>query len=238
MLNYLRRIKRKIVSLGSPKNQNRSYSQCGEDLIIRHLLAQMDIYHPAYIDIGAHHPTFLNNTYLFYRSGATGVNIEPDFELCQGIARHRKKDINQNVGVSFSAEEGVQDFYVMSTRTLNTFSREEAERIQGYGSIRIDAVRQVKTVPINNILEKYFSGKRIDLLSIDTEGLDHEILKTIDFEHFRPLVLCVETISYTEDKTEQKNDEMIDFLLSKGYIIYADTYINTIFVEAVSWKGR
>jgi hypothetical protein len=55
-----------------------SYSQCGEDLIVRCVFDFMKIPSPTYLDIGAHHPQHLSNTFLFYQQGAHGVNIEPD----------------------------------------------------------------------------------------------------------------------------------------------------------------
>ncbi len=45
-----------------------SCSQFGEDMIVRHLLA--DIQTGFYVDIGAHHPVYYSNTYHFYTSTA------------------------------------------------------------------------------------------------------------------------------------------------------------------------
>ena len=55
-----------------------SYSQCGEDLILKQLFTALGIGKVNYLDIGAHHPTCLNNTYLFYGYGGHGVCVEPD----------------------------------------------------------------------------------------------------------------------------------------------------------------
>lgn len=38
------------------------------------------------------------------------------------------------------ADAAAADFYVMTTRTLNTFSRSEAERYQSYGNQKIEEV--------------------------------------------------------------------------------------------------
>jgi hypothetical protein len=43
-----------------------SYSQSGEDLIVRVYFDILGITNPTYIDIGAHHPYFISNTALFY----------------------------------------------------------------------------------------------------------------------------------------------------------------------------
>ena len=40
------------------------------------------------------------------------------------------------------------------------------------------------------------------------------------------------------NNTEIKEQGMIDALLDKGYIMFADTYINSIFVRQDLWKNR
>lgn len=217
---------------------NLFYSQLGEDLIVRHIFLQLGIFKPVYIDIGAHHPSFLNNTFLFYRNGASGLNIEPDPFLFKEIAKKRPRDINLNVGVSFNGQEEKKDFYIMSARSLNTFSKVEAERVQAFGSYSITEVTKVPTVNINNVFKDYFKNGRIDFLTVDVEGLDFEIIKTIDFDLIKPKVICIETLSYAEDKSEQKNQTLIDYITAKNYFVYADTYVNTILVDAAVWAQR
>ena len=85
---------------------------------------------------------------------------------------------------------------------------------------------------IQNILNEYCNGIFPDLLSIDVEGLDEQILKSIDFEKTAPTIIVTETIDYSPTYKENlKRKEIISFLKSKGYIAYADTMINTIFVR-------
>ena len=81
---------------------------------------------------------------------------------------------------------------------------------------------------INEVIKQNFSGSP-DFLSIDVEGLDLLILKSLDFEKYRPGVICVETISFSIANTEQKMDELIRYVQNKGYFVYADTHVNTIF---------
>jgi hypothetical protein len=95
----------------------------------------------------------------------------------------------------------------------------------------------VKLKTINDILKHAFSNCP-HFVSLDVEGLDYEILNSLDFERFRPQVFCLETLSFTEEKTESKLTEIIDLMHSKGYMTYADTYINTIFVDKAAWEKR
>ena len=74
-----------------------------------------------------------------------------------------------------------------------------------------------------------------DFLSLDVEGLDFDILSSIDYDANYHKVICVETIEYTPDGTGGKNNDIIQFLLSKNYFVFADTFINTIFVHNNFW---
>lgn len=216
-------------------NAKVSYAQCGEDLILECLCRTLGIERVRYLDIGAHHPSYLSNTYHFYNSGGKGVCVEPDPSLFAEFPKKRPEDTHLNCGVGI--EPGEADFFVMSTSTLNTFSREEAERYQSYGNQKILKVLKMKLMTVNEIIGKHFD-RCPNLVSLDVEGLDYAILKSFDFEKLRPEVFCLETLSYTEDKSERKLTEIIDLMHEKGYLTYADTYINTIFVDADVWKKR
>jgi FkbM family methyltransferase len=214
-----------------------SFSQSGEDLIIQFLFDWvLGIPSPTYLDIGAHHPTYLSNTYLFYRRGCRGVLVEPDPDLFRVIAAKRKRDVclNEGIGVGEAREA---DFFVMSASTLNTFVREEAERIAAAGRHRIEKVIRIPLRPVNELIEQHFSGPP-DFVSLDVEGLDHEILASLDFARFGPRVLCVETLTYSDDKTERKLTEIVELVKARGYRTYADTHINTIFVSDEAWRAR
>lgn len=214
----------------------KSYAQCGEDLIVHFILNALKIIKPRYLDIGAYHPTLLSNTYLLYRKGCLGVCVEPDPDLYNQIKSKRKRDVCLNVGIG-TTEKAHAEFYVMSSKTLNTFSKEEAERYQSYGNERILKVIQIPLVSVNTIIEQYLPDCP-NFVSLDAEGMDQPILETFDFSRFRPDVFCIETLTYTEDKSEKKNTQIIDFMISENYFPYADTFINTIFVERDGWRKR
>lgn len=212
-----------------------SYAQCGEDMIIDFLFSMLKPARVRYLDIGAHHPTYLSNTYFFYERGANGVCIEPDPALTAAFSKLRPRDTCLNIGVA--PEDGSADFYVMSTPTLNTFSREQAEQYQSYGKQRIERVMKLPIRNVNAIIEEHFDSAP-ELLSLDVEGLDLPILRSLDFSRHRPAVFCIETLSYTEDKTERKLDAIIDWMKQQDYMLYADTYINSIFVDRAAWQRR
>ena len=122
------------------------------------------------------------------------------------------------------------DFFVFSDSGLNTFDKEEAEFRQSHSTNKILQVIKVKLISINEIISQNFTAYP-DLLSIDIEGLDLEILQTLDLQKFPIPVICVETCTYSENHIKPKDHKILEFMLSKNYEVYGDTYINTIFVN-------
>jgi FkbM family methyltransferase len=213
-----------------------SFSQAGEDLIVDGLLEALRLPKPDYLDIGAHHPTIMNNTYLFYLKGSKGVCVEPDPGMFSCLKSKRRQDICLNFGIGPENRQAA-DFYVMTTKTLSTFSKADAERYQGYGNQKIMGVIPIPILSINDLLQHY-CRKCPDFVSLDVEGLDFPILKSLDFSKYRPPVLCIETLTYTEDNSEQKLTSLIEYMREKFYLPYADTYVNTIFVDSERWRNR
>jgi FkbM family methyltransferase len=211
----------------------KSYSQCGEDLIVKFLFEAIGVSKPGYLDIGAHHPYEINNTALFYESGSTGINVEPNPDLIGNFIINRPKDINLNMGIS--ANTGEMDYYMMNFPVLNTFSKESAENAMLDGKYSINKIVKVKTDTVDNVILNYANNKYPDFLSVDAEGIDEQIIRSIDFKNNYPLVICVETISFSEKGQGKKNSDLINFVVDNGYINYADTFINTIFVRKDRW---
>lgn len=234
---YLSKIVYKVFTPPyTPEPYPHTFSQTGEDVIANFLFEGLGITHPTYLDIGANDPVWGNNTFLFYRKGGKGVCIEPDITLFENLKNVRERDVCLNVAVDlFDKKEA--DFYIFSEPSLNTLSKEEAEFREKNGSFKIVKVIKIPTITVNQTMENYFDGAP-DFLSIDVEGLDLEILKSINYEKFRPIVICTETIEYSETIQKKKITPIIDFLLQKDYIIFADTHINTIFVDKGVFEAK
>ncbi len=218
-----------------PNYKKASYAQTGEDLIVRFLFDELQISRPSYIDIGAHHPFFLSNTALFYRSGCRGINIEPDPTLFGAFTKHRPNDTNLNMGIGAEAAEA--DFYIISSPTLNTFSKKEAEAYKNEGDYYITQTLKMPINTISYVVDKYNSGVFPQYLNLDAEGVDELIVRSIDYEKNYPLVMCIETISFSTSGNGVKNNALIDFVKEKGYMVYADTYMNTIFVRSEAFRN-
>lgn len=214
---------------------HRSYSQCGEDLLIKFLFQTLRVQRPSYMDVGAHDPRYLNNTKLFYDRGGRGINIEANPALIASFRRRRPRDVNLNVGVVDDKDDGkMLDFYVASTPTMSTFSAEEARRLEQETALRIVATIQVPARSLLSIVREHWNGSFPDLLTIDIEGLDAVIIPSIKAVPLndRPKIVCIETLTYSEQAPPVKKVELIDEVRLAGYRIHADTHINTIFCRA------
>ena len=237
MQNTINKFARKFINKYIIPQSQISYSQFGEDLIFSLFFSHNEISNPTYLDIGANEPKYISNTYYFYEKGSMGVLIEPNPFLYKKLKMKRPNDIVLNIGIGFTDIQEA-DFYMFPdyANGLSTFSKKEAKHweeigMKGMGKIPIEKVIQMPLVPINKILEQYFANKAPDVISLDVEGLDLEILKAMDFVKYRPSLICVETLMYDENQKTFKTTEVTDFMVSKNYLVYADTRVNTIYYK-------
>jgi FkbM family methyltransferase len=205
-----------------------SWSEQGEDLIVESICGYLRITNPTYLDIGAAHPIVNNNTYLFYRKGSRGVLVEPNPSLYETLRTTRPGDTVLNVGIGFD-DRTQADYYMVSGSLMNTFSKQEIEAIAAKLGHRnfIEKVITMPLVNINRVIAEHFP-KAPDFISIDTEGLDLDILRSLDFDRYRPPVLCAETIVAGTTNQETK---VLDLMHAKGYTVRGETFLNTIFID-------
>jgi len=214
-----------------------SYSQNGEDIIVNNLAKMLNIKEMRYLDIGAHDPIELSNTYLFYSKQNYGVCIEPNPAFLYRYKKFRRKDKILNVGIGISEKADNAKYYMMSTSVLNTFSKEMAHRYENYGAKIVQTVSK-PLVMVDTIIKEHFDYCP-NFISIDVEGLDYEILRSINFEIYRPEIICLETVEYDKNNNWVKNAEKaIHFMSHVNYTAFADTYYNTIFVDMIKLKKR
>jgi FkbM family methyltransferase len=206
-----------------------SFSQCGEDLIVKFYFEARGKRTISYLDIGANHPWKFNNTALFYRSGSRGVSVEPDPDLHRVLNRERRGDVNLNVAIDSSERE--VEFFLFQEHTMNTMDPVEAQKNIRERGFHLRRSVMIRTQTLPSILDRHFGGRYPDFLSIDAEGLDERIVSTLDESRELPAVICIETVGYTTDMSGTKNTAIFDVLRRKQYKVFADTYVNTIFVR-------
>ena len=128
------------------------------------------------------------------------------------------------------------DFYVISSPTLNTFSKDEADKYCLEGDYQLKSIEKIKVQILSDIIKDFSNGIFPQFLSLDAEGVDEIIIREIDFDKNYPIVICIETITFSISGNGIKNLGLIDYITNKGYLVYADTNINTIFVKKEIWQ--
>ena len=202
----------------------RSYSQEGEDLILRRIFDQQST--GFYVDVGAHHPKRFSNTYIFYKAGWRGINIEPNPAAIPLFASIRPRDFNVQVGIS--DQPSTMTYYEFDDPALNSFDGEltrwrlantpyKVVRESGVAVERLDAVLARLMPP----------GQAIDFLSVDVEGLDFAVLRSNDWARFRPKCVLIEALQSSLE-VALRSDACI-FLQGQGYELFAKTYNSLIF---------
>lgn len=200
------------------------YSQEGEDLILSEFLS--NVKNGFYVDIGAHHPVRFSNTYMFYKKGWNGINIDAMPGSMRIFKRKRSRDINLEVGIS--GKKGEMVYYMFDEPALNGFSKKLSKERNKISNFKIIEEKKIKTYPLCDILDKYLpESQKIDFMSIDVEGLDLMVLKSNNWDRFIPSYILVESIADNlEDVTK---NSIYKFLSDKGYSIVGKTYRTSIF---------
>ena len=190
-----------------------AYSHWGIDLIITKLLNSKN--KGIYIDVGCHHPFLNNHSYLLYKSGWEGINIDIDYNSIDMFNFFRKSDVNIQTAVTDHKGE-VDLFFYHNRAAKNTISKE-------FGS---DAKEQKKinSDTLNNIIENSkFKNSKIDFVSIDVEGNEINVLNGFNLKKYKPKLILLEFILpnkkefYEKDINEITDSEVYKFLIKNEY---------------------
>lgn len=216
-------------ALVSPPKGRTSYSQMGEDLVVSDLLhSWMKIDKPTYLDLGAADPVAGSNTYLLYTSGCHGVLVEPNPSYVEKLRQVRPRDTVVGVGVGVD-ETAAADYYVFRDRPmLNTFSPDEvAMRKRQSKDYVVEKVLQMPLVSVNHLIASNL-GQAPDLLSIDIEGMDLAVIRTLDVDKYRPAVIIAEA---GRPGNTNADPALTAYLESRGYVVCGGSLYNTIFAD-------
>jgi FkbM family methyltransferase len=198
------------------------YSQEGEDIILDRLFEGK--LRGFFIDIGAHDPRRFSNSYLFYKKGWRGINIDAMPGSMALFNKLRPEDINIEMAVADGNRK--RSYYLMDDPALNGFF-DERNPLSHSLQRRIRGVIEIPTATLNDILEGAIPATReIDFMSIDVEGMEMEVLNSNNWEKFGPRVLLVEMRNFAV--MEISSSILGNFLKEKGYDFFCKT-LNTAF---------
>ncbi len=180
------------------KYSKKSYSISNVDLIIDRMFKKKK--NGLFIDLGCNHPIKFNNTYLLYKRGWRGINIDLDETSIKEFNKIRNLDFNIRALVSDKSGEYKKIFFYHKRSAINTVSEElinyRKSKKQDYEII------EEKTKTLSEIIDSspYFN-KHIDLLSIDIENHEYEVLKNFNFKKYKIDVIVTECHDFEQKKT-------------------------------------
>ncbi len=192
------------------------FSQFNQDEIINIILENKK--GGVFVDIGAYDGITYSNSNFFEKSnGWTGVCFEPNPIIFKDLSKARNS-ILVNGGVSvknstltYKRFSGNQELEMLSGFS-DFFNEEQLFRIEDELKNQKDSASEsipVQTYVLDDILKENKINK-IDYCSIDTEGGEFEILKTINFDENYFSTLSI------EDNCEPQ--KVINYMKSKGFV--------------------
>tara|TARA_B100001250_G_scaffold124211_1_gene105557 strand:+ start:1709 stop:2395 length:687 start_codon:yes stop_codon:yes gene_type:complete len=192
----------------------KTYSMYGEDLVVQKYFKNKKKGY--YVDIGCYHPIDGNNTYLLYKKGWSGVNIDINQLSIELFKKARKDDLNINIAISNKFKK-VKLYYRKKINMLNTIDKK-------FAKINFKKGFNTKTIysnSLDSILKKSkYKNKKIDFLNLDIEGNEINALKSINFKKYKPKLVCIEIHNLKSTKNNinyYKKSPIYKFLDKKGY---------------------
>lgn len=202
-------------------------SQYGQDKIINELFFK-NKKNGVFVDVGAHDGVSGSNTYFFEKFLEwEGLCIEPMPQSFEELKDNRKcKLVNgcaykENGTVIFRNIQGYSD---QLSGIIDSYDKKHLERVNHeiklYGQTYQDI--EVISYNLNDLLiENNFL--KIDFLSLDVEGSEFEIIKTLDFDKLHFDVLCIEN-------NYQSND-IREYLSKNNYSFHSRIMIDDVFIK-------
>ena len=185
-----------------------SKSQIMQDLFVLFILREKR--NGYFVDFGATDGVELSNS-LLLETGYdwNGIVAEPARGLHDQIAANRNCSIEYDCVAERSGETVMFNETVgLGLSTIESFTDSDSN-----SEARVNGDRyEVKTISLNDLLERHNSPTKIDYLSIDTEGSEYSILSMFDFENYQPAVVTVE-----HNFVDAKRLKLFELLSSHGY---------------------
>ncbi len=150
-----------------------------------------------FLEIGAYDAERFSNTRALVNLGWSGVLIEPSPSVFPGLVEaYKDNDRIQLVNAALALQHGLIEFYDSSGDAVSTTNPAHMEKWSKHAQYK---KFWVNTITMEDIISTF--GRNYDFISLDVEGTNVEILKTIDLQHTR--LLCVEH--------EDRDNEILEY---------------------------
>ena len=203
------------------------YSQAGETKIILELLRDRINGKGYFVEIGANDGVTVSGSFGLVRNGWSGLSVEANpvvFErLQQNLQKYPKV---KTVGVAVAPKKGTVRLYLGKDDPQGLLSTLSTEGSPWFDEHRSDQYLEVKGIPLTELLEEQDVPPNPDLMIVDAEGMDYEILQSLNFDKYCP------TLIVTEDY-QPKNDLKFRLLEQAGYHFSRQVGCNTFWMKSI-----
>lgn len=198
---------------------------------LSYFLEKMHLSKGVFVDVGANDGIKGSMTYDLEKNGWTGILVEPNPTLVERLKKVRTSPV---FPYAISSTEGDLPFYIVEgpdnlhgLSRFNYTTEFESHINKSGGSVKKMIVHVKK---ISNVMKEAAQLDHVDFLKIDVEGHELEVLKSFDFDKYRPRLIV------TEDNFKDSDKSVRHFLHSKGYEVIARDRINYWFAPKSEMK--
>jgi FkbM family methyltransferase len=189
-----------------------------------------------FLDIGAHDGRTYSNSFVFEQLGWRGACVEPLPGVFERLRQNRRCDCYR-AALAPSSDPEAAFIHAVGVDTLSGL---ESEMAAGHGDwILREGGRPerllVQAISFCELMARYPDRRSIDFLSLDVEGAELAILRTVDFDRYPIGLITVECV--------ERGEELRAFMAAKGYGVLADLGLDLVFVpqsriETGEFPGR
>jgi len=187
-----------------------------------------------YVDVGAHDGISYNNTLYFEKNNNwTGINIEPIKSVFDKLVSNRPDNINLNYAICNN--EGETEFYCNTNYTemisgiKDTFHSKHLERLERENN---ETGSTTEVIKVNTRkLETIFDENKVshvNYLSIDVEGAEFEVIKSINFDK-----VFIDVIGF-ENNYDESSIPIIEYLQDKNFVVFHESTLDIFMINKSS----
>ena len=191
------------------RHRNKSNSQILQDLIVASYIPYLDVKEKFFVEFGATNGISLSNTYMLEKFfGFSGAVAEPGRIWLSELKQNRSCFVsnkciwNKSGQTLLFREASNPDLSALSYLNKPNIDKKNLSNFLEY---------KVQTLSLNDFLKEANAPKEIIYLSIDTEGSELTILRTLDFDQYSPRVITC------EHNWSNSREQIKKLLESKGY---------------------
>ncbi|HYT45805.1 MAG TPA: FkbM family methyltransferase, partial [Methylomirabilota bacterium] len=156
--------------------------------------------------------------------GWKGINIDAMPGSMEAFKKIRPRDINLEIPIGLGRQ--TLTYYNFEDKAFNGFY----DSLPKFVPSKLIDIKKLTTVPLQEILDQHVpENQQIDVLSVDAEWMDDKVLKSNNWEKYKPSVVLVEDLHINLGTPEKSN--MYEFLTKKGYQLYSYIPPTIIFIR-------